>query len=133
MGFGNFLRGLAAQVNPFDKGKTYGSYNPPQKRKPQPGDPDYQPSRISVGVAQPTQRVVLDQSLQAQQPPENIFDTLNKNLMLGKNNPGVVPVFNNANTQPVQPPKPGMVIHPSTPTPRSTPTPPASSPRTCRG
>ncbi len=33
MGFGSFFRGIGAQLNPFDGGKTYGSYNPPQKKK----------------------------------------------------------------------------------------------------
>jgi hypothetical protein len=33
MGFGSFFRGIGAQLNPFDAGKTYGSYNPPQKKK----------------------------------------------------------------------------------------------------
>jgi len=27
MGFGDFLKGIVAQVNPFDGGKTYGTYN----------------------------------------------------------------------------------------------------------
>lgn len=35
MGFGDFLRGIAAQVNPFDNGATYGTYNPPKKRQDQ--------------------------------------------------------------------------------------------------
>ena len=39
MGFGNFLKGIAAQVNPFDNGKTYGSYN----RKRREEDENQQP------------------------------------------------------------------------------------------
>lgn len=34
MSFGSFLRGIVAQVNPFDNGQTYSTYNPPEKKRP---------------------------------------------------------------------------------------------------
>lgn len=117
MSFGSILSGIYRAITPSrDGGAVFSrsSYQP-QKRKPQPGDPDYQPSNIRVGVANPTQRVVVDQPIQTQKPPENIFDTLNKNLMLGQNKPGVVPVFNNTNAQPPQTPAPGTVVKPTIP------------------
>jgi hypothetical protein len=115
MGFGNFIRGLAAQVNWRDGGKTFGSYNPPKKRQLQPGNPGYQPSNISVGVAQPTQHVTVDQPQPTVQQPTNIFDTLNKNLSLGSSQPGVVPVFKNASAQPAPQPQPGSIVKPNIP------------------
>jgi hypothetical protein len=119
MGFGNFMRGLAAQVNPFDKGKTYGSYNSPSKKK----RPEDDPGNLPVGNANPTQRITVDRPVpQAPQvqKPANIFDTLNKNLTLGQDKPGVVPVFANTNTQPSPSPQPGAVVRPTEPQPSIT-------------
>lgn len=42
MSFGSFLRGIVAQVNPFDHGATYSTYNP-QRKRPE----DYQPQIIT--------------------------------------------------------------------------------------
>jgi hypothetical protein len=49
MAFGNFLRGIAAQINPFDKGKTYSSYNPKKRREDEPQQVQNTPT-----VQQPT-------------------------------------------------------------------------------
>lgn len=90
MSFGSFIKGIAAQVNPFDRGKTYGSYNPP-KRRPQPGDPDYQApasSRPTAPNQQQGQQGIPGVPLQVK-PPVNVFDA-NKNLMFGQNPSGVV-------------------------------------------
>lgn len=46
--------------------------------------------------------------------PVNVFEDLNKNLTLGQNRPGTIPVFNNpAMQQPVVKPQPGTVIQPT--------------------
>lgn len=118
MGFGNFVRGIAAQVNPFDRGKTYGSYNPP-KRKPQPGEPGYTPPATISRPQAPGQIQQPNQQNTPQvQRPENLFAGLNQNLMIGQKPPAVVPVFNNPNTQPPQTPKPGTVVQPTVKTPQ---------------
>ncbi len=68
-----------------------------------------------------------DQGLKPKKPV-NIFEDLNKNLMLGQNNPGIVPVVNNQTPQvvkplpgPVQPPKP--VVKPPDESPKEESTP----------
>lgn len=53
MSFGSFLRGVVAQVNPFDNGKTYGSYNPPKKKR-QEDQQTYQTQSYQTQVNQPT-------------------------------------------------------------------------------
>lgn len=111
MGFGNFLRGIVAQVTPsfIDHGKTYGSYNPKKKKQEDQGN---NAPGLRVGVAQPNQNIVVGN--QQQQPkiqrPENLFQGLNQNLAL----PGV-PRTNASITQPANPvpPQPGTVIKPN--------------------
>lgn len=111
MGFGNFLRGVAAQVNPFDRGKTYGSYNPKKKRQEYENSPENGTS-LSVSVARPNQNIsVQGQNQLEPKKPTNIFEDLNKNLMPGKPN-NTVPLFNNA-VLPSSQPKPGQVVKPT--------------------
>lgn len=114
MGFGNFLKGAIAQINPFDNGKTYGSYNPPQKKK-LPGDPGYQApvSRVQTPnlINQPTDQNQQN-GVQAQRP-DNLFAGLNQNLMIGGNRPGIVPVFKSPDTNPAPAPTPAPVSKPS--------------------
>ncbi len=116
MGFGNFLRGVAAQVNPFDRGKTYGSYNPPQKRRPQPGDPGYQaPSAPSVQapnqIQQPSQNN--QQPQLSVQTPQNLFAGLNQNLRVGTLPQKPLTVQSNPSVAPTPTPAPGTVIKPT--------------------
>lgn len=101
MGFGDFLRGIAAQVNPFDHGATYGTYNPPKKRQLQPGD---------LGYQAPTPRVVQNNQVTnvqqvKTQRPQNLFAGLNADLTL----PSSAPTNSVQPPQPAQPPAP----HPS--------------------
>lgn len=112
MGFGSFLRGIVAQVNPFDHGQTYGSYNPP-KKKPQPGEPGYQAptSSFSQPGSQSQQNSLRTQS------PENLFQGLNKNLSLGSSAPSTVPVFKTPSVQAMPTPAPGTVVKPTVKTP----------------
>lgn len=79
MSFGSFLRGIAAQVNPFDNGQTYGTFNPPDKKKkddqdqfgtPAPAPRPYTPN-LNQNFGQP----------QAQKP-QNLFRGLNNDLQL---------------------------------------------------
>lgn len=101
MSFGSFIKGIAAQVNPFDRGKTYGSYNPPQRKK----RPEDQPGYQAPAFQQPTNPS--QPNLPQAQRPENLFEGLNKNLQIGGPKPGAIPVFNNAAPKPQPaPPKP---------------------------
>lgn len=68
--------------------------------------------KLRVQNAQPTQNVVLDQPLKVQQPPPNIFETLNKNLVFNKPQT-VIPVLPTPDTQPPPLPKPGLVVKPT--------------------
>jgi hypothetical protein len=107
MGFGNFLKGVVAQANPFDRGKTYGSYNPP-KKKLQPGD---------YGYVAPTAAPKAPQSQNplAVQQPQNHFDTGITQLTLpGAPKPTVNPLGANTNLAPLIKPVPGQVIKPTT-------------------
>lgn len=123
MGFGDFLRGIAAQVNPFDNGKTYGSYNPPKKRNDQDqfGNPISNAPRPAPA---PNANPQNQPQLQVQRP-ENLFAGLQGNL----HNPGQHPNTNvlvNPNItslMPAKPPQPGAVIQPNTPKPGFQPTP----------
>ncbi len=110
MSFGSFIKGIAAQVNPFDRGKTYSTYNPAKKRLPDDQNTNNQPAGISVSVAHPNQNISVDQPVT--KPPVNVFDA-NKNLVLGQKPPSVVPVFANPNTQPAPTPQPGVVVQPN--------------------
>lgn len=110
MGFGNFLRGIVAQVNPFDNGKTYGSYNPPKKKEDQFGNP--LPSAAPAPSQAPSSTPM---QVQAQRP-ENLFAGLQGNLQ----NPGQHPnngvtVNPNVNLSPLLKPSPGTVITPNQP------------------
>jgi len=107
MGFGNFLKGIGAQLIPG--GKTYGSYNPKKKKK---DEQDTSNTGISVGVAKPTQRITVQNQQPKPQQPQNIFETLNKNLTFNQPN-SVVPVLKNQDTQPIPKPQPGMVVKPT--------------------
>lgn len=108
MGFGNFVKGIVAQVLPG--GGTYGSYNPPKKKRPD--QPQINAPGLSVGVAHPNQNINVPQSMPRPQQPANVFDTLNKGLNLNQPN-NAVPVLNNNNMTPAPRPQPGTVIKPS--------------------
>lgn len=104
-----------------DVGRNVGNFfgsltgqNPKKKKK----DEEYRRNRSTPNQNVPlnqNQQQPFDQSLQPK-GPVNIFEDLNKNLMLGQNRPGVVSVVNNQTPkspqvtkplpEPVQPPKP---------------------------
>lgn len=67
MGFGNFLKGIAAQVNPFDNGKTYGTYNR-KKREEEQSDAPKSQLTVSRQPSIPTTREV-----------NNVFNKNNRN------------------------------------------------------
>lgn len=103
MGFGNFLKGVVAQVIPG--GKTYGSYNPPKKKKQDDfNQPTTSGGGLRVANAQPTQNLQV-------QNPQNHFDAGITHLRL----PGVLPTVNPviSPSPVVQPPQPGTVVKPT--------------------
>lgn len=112
MGFGNFLKGVAAQVNPFDKGKTYGSYNP-RKKRPEEEQQGNQAPTLSVRNTQPTQRVVVEGQTPKPQQPQNLFEDLNKGLQIGNKPNAAITAFSRSNYETPEPPKPGTVVQPT--------------------
>lgn len=121
MSFGSFLQGVVAQVNPFDNGKTYGSYNPP-KKKLQPGDPGY------VAPAPAPQQQQQAPAIKTQNPT-NLFQGLNSNITSLKAPVAntVTPAVNsNINLKPLTTPVPGQVI---TPQQNNQPAQPALAPK----
>lgn len=110
MSFGSFIRGIVAQVNPFDNGKTYGSYNPPGKKKPddQPSQRTNAPQPIQPGVSN-------DPGTLAVQRPENLFAGLNNNLRLPGSQPNNISVVHAPNLTSLTPPNPGTVVQPNKP------------------
>jgi len=80
MGFGDFLKGIVAQVNPFDGGKTYGTYN--RKRREE---------ESQQNISQPRQQTTPT----VRQPNNPITDIINQrkptNIGLEPNNQVDVP------------------------------------------
>lgn len=109
MGFGNFIRGIVAQANPFDNGKTYGSYNPP-KKKPEPGDPGY--VAPAPQASSPAQQNISQNTPQIQRP-QNLFAGLRNNLALPTSTNTAVPVHSNPSTTPSPTLPPGTVVKPT--------------------
>lgn len=110
MSFGSFIRGIAAQVNPFDNGKTYGTFNPPAKKKPE--DQYQQQNPNAPQVVQPG--ASSDPSNLTVQRPDNLFANLNQHLVVTPHpapNPAV-DVTNTPQNQPTLLPHPGTVIQP---------------------
>lgn len=104
MSFGSFLRGIAAQVNPFDNGQTYGTFNPAKKKD----DSQSQFSPTPTPPPAPSQPQISTQS------PQNLFASLSNNLRLPgspQNNVSVAP--NNNNYASPTLPQPGTVIQPN--------------------
>lgn len=54
MGFLDFAKGVIAQINPFDQGRTFGTYNPPQVRKKRPEDEQPQAPMFGSAPQAPT-------------------------------------------------------------------------------
>lgn len=103
MSFGSFFTRALDVITPWNRG---GEVQRTQQRRRRPEDePGYQP---------PTPRQIQSPGFQPQintpqpQRPENLFEGLNNNLMIGGNRPGAVPVFKTP-----APPKP--VVKPRTP------------------
>lgn len=112
MSLGSFLKGVVAQVNPFDNGRTYGSYNRPKKRL-QPGDPGYV-APVRTQTQDPNQSIETEnhQKLQAQRP-ENLFAGLNQNLKLPGAPNNTLQVNPNASIAPILKPQPGTIVQPT--------------------
>lgn len=121
MSFGSFLKGVVAQVNPFDNGKTYGSVNPP-KKKLQPGDPGY-----VAPTPAPQQQQQQAPAIKTQNP-ENVFQGLNGNItsLKAPTTNLVNPTAPNVNLKPLTTPVPGQVI---TPQQNNQPAQPALAPK----
>jgi hypothetical protein len=95
MSFGSFLQGIVAQINPFDNGATYGTYNPP-KKKLQRGDPGYTPP-----TPQPTQQQQPQNTPQPQNPT-NLFAGLHNDLSLPGSPQNNTTVQSNNTVNPIQ-------------------------------
>lgn len=109
MSFGSFLSGIYHQVVPNFLGdrQTYGSVNPPRRKRPE-DQPGYQAPQVQA--PRPTQSVNQPQA----QRPENLFQGLNKNLMIGGNKPNVIPVFHAPGITTIKPtPNTNKVYHDS--------------------
>jgi hypothetical protein len=132
MGIGDFFRGILAQVNPFDGGKTYGTYNPP-KKKP---DDQFAPSPGASSSPAPSNNSGSTPGISlTPQTPQNLFAGLQGNLKMPgqlNNSPSLQnsSTATNLNTTPA--PAPGTIITPNTPpaTPptNGTPTAPGAKP-----
>lgn len=110
----NFFTRALDRITPWNRGgEVQRRQEAVSKKKKKDEEQNQAPSGsgLSVRPLQQNQRVVVDEPLPKQ--PVNIFETLNKNLTLGKPN-NVVPVFNNATSTPSVP-QPGTVIKPNIP------------------
>ncbi len=85
MGFGDFLRGVVAQVNPFDNGKTYGTYNPPRKRREDE-------ERFNAPQVRINPEYDVDSPVIQVRKPKNEFGTLNNTRPGGQQINNTVPV-----------------------------------------
>jgi hypothetical protein len=111
MAFGDWIRGAFAQVNPFDGGKNFETYNPRRKREDEEtrslGSSSRAPQTLTVRQAQPQQT-----QLQVKRP-DNMFADLNQSLKLpgsAPNNKATLPVVNQpSKPQVLQPPKPKAI------------------------
>jgi len=110
MGFGDFLRGVVAQVNPFDDGKTYGTYNPQRKKRPEEQNPitvrpaPFQINRdSSYDVDNPTIQV---------KKPQNVFGTLNNSKPVMPSGPPLSAPVLKSYDKPIQAPIPGTIVKP---------------------
>lgn len=105
----NFFTRAIDWVTPWDrKGEVQRRQ---QKKKKDEEEQRIRNRAVRANRSVETEPDTLDQPLQVKKPV-NVFD-VNKNLTLGQNQPGIVPVFNKP-TLPAPPPKPGTVIKPKT-------------------
>jgi len=103
----NFFTRAIDWVTPWDrKGEVQRRQ---QKKKKDEEEQKIRNRAIRANRSVETEPDTLDQPLQVKKPV-NVFD-VNKNLTLGQNQPGIVPVFNKP-TLPAPTPKPGTVIKP---------------------
>lgn len=114
MGFLDFAKAAYHQVNPFDSGRTYRSHYDAKRRREEEewrnrswGNSG---SNISVGVANPNQNVTVEKP--RPKKPVNIFEDLNKNLVLNKPK-NTLEVIKNENTKVAPKLKPGTVVKPT--------------------
>lgn len=101
MGFGSFFTRALDVISPWNRGGEV------QRRKKR----EEEERRVNTPrPTAPTQQTSIPQLLKPQQPT-NIFETLNKNLVLNKPNP-VVSVTQGQELRPPNTPIPGMVVKP---------------------
>lgn len=112
MALGNFFKGIAAQLLPG--GGTFRSYNP-RKKKPEEERTTTAP-KLTVRQPAATPKLNVQRQPKPQQP-ENIFETLNKNLTFNKPQ-NTVPVVSNQDTIPVTRLKPGTLVEPTVQQPK---------------
>lgn len=115
MDLGNLFRGVLAQLNPFDKGQNFRTFNQPKKKKPEEiGSPIVNIPTPSRGQSQ----LISQQDTLKPQRPENVFKGLSDNLRaLGNRPQNVTEVNPGAVTKPYEPPTPGTTVYPAGMTP----------------
>jgi hypothetical protein len=108
----NFFTRALDKITPWNRGgEVQRNQQAAQAKKKKQEDQQYQaPGGLRVSNAQPNQQITFQgQQPTPQQPPTNIFETLNKNLVFNKPQ-NTVPLLNNP--QPPAP-QPGAVIKPT--------------------
>lgn len=111
MSFGSFLRGIAAQVNPFDNGQTYGTFNPPQKKKDDQNNPFGNPQPAPRPA--PSFNFNQNNNQPQVQKPQNLFAGLNNDLQLPGAPKNTLPLNQNTDLSPLLKPQPGSVVTPT--------------------
>ncbi len=121
MAFGSFFTRALDVVTPWNRGGEVQRRQERKKREEQQwAQRTYRNNnpRASVSVASRGPEVSVEgQDEPKPKQPENIFETLNKNLVFNKPQ-NTVPILSNKDNQPYEPPKPGVVVTPTQQTPR---------------
>lgn len=106
----NFFTRALDKITPWNRGGEVqrNQQSAARKKKKEEEQPSQAPVARSKQPSQQNQP--FDLGIQPRQPV-NVFDA-NKNLMLGQDKPGVVPVFKTPDVQPPAQPQPGEIIKP---------------------
>lgn len=109
----NFFTRALDKITPWNRGGEVqrNQQSAARKKKKEEEQPSQAPVARSKQPSQQSQP--FDLGIQPIQPV-NVFDA-NKNLMLGQNKPGIVPVFKTTDVQSTPQPQPGTIVQPNKP------------------
>lgn len=109
----NFFTRALDKITPWNRGGEVqrNQQSAARKKKKEEEQPSQAPVARSKQPSQQNQP--FDLGIQPRQPG-NVFDA-NKNLMLGQDKPGIVPVFKTPDVQSTPQPQPGTVVQPNKP------------------